>query len=215
MAIVAARSIWRAARWPAQRGTGPEHFGEGVTTWNDQIIQLTWKSHLGLFTTSPTFRLLKTFNYPTEGWGLTHDGTSLIMSDGTSILHFMDPSPFKSTADHSHDQGQPVVKLNELEYVRAKSWPMSGRPIASRALAGDRAGHGWIDLTGLLNQSIVRRPPTRCSMASRYDAGRDRLFVTGKWWLGCLRLPWRRILTGSRETAGRRIRGLPLINPRP
>ena len=162
----------------------PEHFGEGVTTWNDQIIQLTWKSHLGFVYDKATFRLLKTFNYPTEGWGLTQDGASLIMSDGTSILHFMDPVTFQETKRITvTDQGQPVVKLNELEYVRGE--------ILANVWQTDRIARiapetgqviGWIDLTGLLNQAD--RPPSADAVLNgiAYDAGRDRLFVTGKLW---------------------------------
>ncbi len=96
-----------------------QYFGEGVTVWKDQIIQLTWKSHVGFVYDKASFKLLKTFNYPTEGWGLTHDDTSLIMSDGTPALHFLDPVTFQETKRITvTDQGQPVFNLNELEYVR-------------------------------------------------------------------------------------------------
>jgi glutamine cyclotransferase len=162
----------------------PAYFGEGVTTWNDQIIQLTWKSRLGFVYDKAAFKLLKTFNYPTEGWGLTHDGTSLIMSDGTSILRFLDPVTFQETKRITvTDQGQPVVKLNELEYVRgeilANVWQTD-----RIARISPETGHviGWIDLTGLLDQA--ERPPSADAVLNgiAYDAGRDRLFVTGKWW---------------------------------
>ncbi len=163
---------------------GPEYFGEGVTTWNDQIIQLTWKSHLGFVYDKATFRLLKTFNYPTEGWGLTHDGASLIMSDGTSTLHFMDPVTFQETKRITvTDKGQPVVNLNELEYVRGE--------ILANVWQTDRIARiapetgqviGWIDLAGLL--SPAERPPSVDAVLNgiAYDAGHDRLFVTGKLW---------------------------------
>jgi len=162
----------------------PAYFGEGVTTWNDQIIQLTWKSRLGFVYDKATFRLLKTFNYPTEGWGLTHDGTSLIMSDGTSSLRFMDPVTFQETKRITvTDQGQPVVKLNELEYVRgeilANVWQTNR---IARIAPETGQVIGWIDLTGLLDQAD--RPPSADAVLNgiAYDAGRDRLFVTGKWW---------------------------------
>ncbi len=162
----------------------PMYFGEGVTTWADQVIQLTWKSHKAFVYDKETFKLLKTFSYPTEGWGLTHDGASLIMSDGTSTLHFMDPVTFQETKRITvTDNGQPVVNLNELEYVRgeilANVWqtdriariaPETGRVI------------GWIDLTGLL--SPAERPPSVDAVLNgiAYDAEHDRLFVTGKLW---------------------------------
>ena len=163
---------------------GPEYFGEGVTTWNDQIIQLTWKSHLGFVYDKTTFRLLKTFTYPTEGWGLTHNGASLIMSDGTSTLHFMDPVTFQETKRITvTDQGQPVVNLNELEYVRGE--------ILANVWQTDRIARiapetgqviGWIDLTGLLSQSDRLPSADAVLNGIAYDAGRDRLFVTGKLW---------------------------------
>jgi glutamine cyclotransferase len=71
----------------------PQYFGEGITVWDDQIIQLTWKSHVGFVYDMATFKLLKTFNYPSEGWGITHDDKSLIMSDGTPTIYFLDPAP--------------------------------------------------------------------------------------------------------------------------
>ena len=99
----------------------PEYFGEGVTTWRDHIIQLTWRSHVGFVYDKASFMLLQTFNYSTEGWGLTHDEASLIMSDGTSTLHFMDPITFQETKRITvTDKGQPVVNLNELEYVHGE-----------------------------------------------------------------------------------------------
>jgi glutaminyl-peptide cyclotransferase len=163
---------------------GPQYFGEGVTTWNDQIIQLTWKSHLGFVYDRATFRLLKTFNYPTEGWGLTQDGAALIMSDGTSTLHFMDPVTFQETKRITvTDQGRPVVNLNELEYVRgeilANVWQTDR---IARIAPETGAVIGWIDLAGLL--SAAERPPSVDAVLNgiAYDAARDRLFVTGKLW---------------------------------
>jgi glutaminyl-peptide cyclotransferase len=163
---------------------GPQHFGEGVTTWNDQIIQLTWKSHLGFVYDRATFKLLKTFNYPTEGWGLTQDGASLITSDGTSTLHFMDPVTFQETKRITvTDQGRPVVNLNELEYVRgeilANVWQTDR---IARIAPETGAVIGWIDLAGLLNPA--ERPPSVDAVLNgiAYDAGHDRLFVTGKLW---------------------------------
>jgi len=162
----------------------PQYFGEGVTVWDDQIIQLTWKSQTGFVYDKTSFKLLKTFNYPSEGWGLTHDDQSLIMSDGTPTLHFLDPVTFQETKRITvTDQGRPVVNLNELEYVNGE--------ILSNVWQTDRiariapeTGHviGWIDLTGLLNPA--ERPPSVDAVLNgiAYDAGHNRLFVTGKLW---------------------------------
>ncbi len=161
----------------------PEYFGEGVTVWNDQIIQLTWKSHVGFVYDQAAFKLLKTFNYPREGWGLTHDDRSLIMSDGTPTLHFLDPVTFQETRQLTvTDKGQPIFNLNELEYVRGE--------ILANVWQTDRiarilpeTGHviGWIDLAGLLSQAD-RQLPVDMLNGIAYDAAHDRLFVTGKLW---------------------------------
>jgi glutamine cyclotransferase len=160
-----------------------EHFGEGVTAWKDQLIQLTWKSRLGFVYDKATFQLLKTFNYPTEGWGLTHDGQSLIMSDGTPTLYYLDPVTLQETRRITvTDQGQPVFKLNELEFIHGE--------ILANVWQTDRIARispetgqviGWIDLTGLLSEAD-RQQPVDVLNGIAYDAEHDRLFVTGKLW---------------------------------
>ncbi len=97
---------------------GRKYFGEGITVFRDKIIQLTWQSQTGFVYDKSTFRLLKEFSYPGEGWGLTHDGKQLIMSDGTATLRFLDPNTLAETRrvtvrEDDHD----VSLLNELEYV--------------------------------------------------------------------------------------------------
>ncbi len=160
-----------------------QYFGEGLTVWKNQLIQLTWKSHVAFVYDKSSFKLLKTFNYPTEGWGLTHDDTSLIMSDGTPVIHFLDPSTFQETRRITvTDKGQPVVKLNELEYVRgeilANVWQTDR---IARIAPGTGQVIGWIDLTGLLSQAD-RQQPVDVLNGIAYDAETDRLFVTGKLW---------------------------------
>ena len=103
------------------RALAPEYFGEGVTVWGDQLIQLTWQSHVGFVYDKTTFQLIKQFTYPTESWGLTQDGTHLIMSDGTALLYFLDPGTLTETRRITvTDRGAPVVRLNELEYIRGE-----------------------------------------------------------------------------------------------
>ena len=100
------------------RDLAPEHFGEGLTIVEDRIIQLTWQSHVGFVYDLATFEPLTTFDYQTEGWGITHDGERLIMSDGTSTLHFLDPATLDEVGRIDvRDANGPVTWLNELEYV--------------------------------------------------------------------------------------------------
>jgi glutamine cyclotransferase len=160
-----------------------EYFGEGITLYANRIIQLTWKSHVGFVYDQASFKSLTTFNYPTEGWGLTHDSHRLIMSDGTATLHFLDPETFKETGRvEVKDNGQPVVNLNELEYVHgeifANVW-QTDRIVRIAPETGQATG--WIDLTGLLTAED-RRQPVDVLNGIAYDAQHDRLFVTGKFW---------------------------------
>ncbi len=161
----------------------PQYFGEGVTTWGDRIIQLTWKTRLGFVYDKTSFALLKTFEYPTEGWGLTHDDTQLIMSDGTAIVRFLDPNTFQETKRITVTaDGGPVFNLNELEYVRGEIWANVWQTDRIARIAPDTGQViGWIDLTGLLGPAD-RQQPVDVLNGIAYDAEHDRLFVTGKLW---------------------------------
>ncbi|MCO6451980.1 MAG: glutaminyl-peptide cyclotransferase [Caldilineales bacterium] len=165
-----------------KRDVPSEHFAEGIALVDDRIIQLTWLTHKAFVYDAGTFDLLDEFAYPTEGWGLTYDGERLIMSDGTDNLYFRDPDTFTLLGSVKvRDGGQPVVRLNELEYIEgevyANIWqtdritridPASGQVV------------GWIDLTGLLPPEDRARANVLNGIA--YDAETDRLFVTGKLW---------------------------------
>ena len=158
-------------------------FGEGITIYGNRVIQLTWRAKVGFVYDRQTFQLLDTFNYPSEGWGITHDGRSLIMSDGTSTLYFLDPQTFREVGRlEVHTRDGPVSRLNELEYVQgeiyanvwktdriAKISPQTGEVV------------GWIDLEGLLRpEDLNGRIDVLNGIA--YDVKNDRLFVTGKLW---------------------------------
>src|SRR3954469_7123191 len=128
------------------------HFGEGITDWKDTLLQLTWRSEVGFVYDLATFRQVKTFSYTGEGWGLTHDRTRLIMSDGSADLRFLDPETLKETGRMTvRDGGRPVAALNELEYVNgevfANVWQTDR---IARISPADGRVTGWIDLAGLL-----------------------------------------------------------------
>jgi glutaminyl-peptide cyclotransferase len=162
--------------------TPRQYFGEGITEWNGSIIQLTWQSEIGFVYDMKTFQQTKTFAYRGEGWGLTHDGSRLIMSDGSSSLRFLDPSSMQETGRLPvHDENGPIDNLNELEYVRgeilANVWQTDR---IARISPKDGRVTGWIDLAGLL--SPLERGGADVLNGIAYDEGRNRLFVTGKWW---------------------------------
>ncbi len=160
-----------------------QYFGEGLTDWGRTLIQLTWQAHLAFVYDTFSFRLLHTFHYAGEGWGLTQDGRDLILSDGTDTLRFYDPTTFhevRSIVVRDHDS--PVTEINELEYIHgqiyANIWHSDRivriSPATGRVL-------GWIDLSGLLPQS-ERSSPEAVLNGIAYDSVHDRLFVTGKLW---------------------------------
>lgn len=158
-------------------------FGEGITLFKNQIIQLTWKSNTGFVYDADTFHLLKIFKYPTEGWGITHDGSLLIMSDGTSALYFLDPVTFKKTDQiNVHDHNGPVSNLNELEFVKGKIYANLWQT-DHIAIIDPQTGMvcGWIDLKGILKPELKHNNIDVLNGIA-YDAAHDRLFVTGKLW---------------------------------
>ncbi len=164
-----------------QRDLAPEYFGEGITLFGDRIFQLTWQSHVGFVYDRTSFAPVGTFSYPTEGWGLTHDGRRLIMSDGTATLRFLDPATLRETGSvEVRDEHGPVLRLNELEYVEgeilANVWQTDR--IARIDPATGRVT-GWIDLTGL--KPATDRPIDVLNGIA-YDPATKRLFVTGKYW---------------------------------
>jgi len=158
-------------------------FGEGITIYRDNIIQLTFQENVGFVYNKDTFELLREFNYPTEGWGITHDGRHLIMSDGTPTLYFLDPETFERVSRIKvYDRNAPLWGLNELEYVEgqiyANVWP--AERIAIIAPDTGRVT-GWIDMEGLLTQQDYTEYVDVLNGIA-YDKNNGRLFVTGKFW---------------------------------
>lgn len=160
-----------------------QYFGEGITEWEDRLLQLTWNSNLGFIYDRSSLKVRGTFPYPGEGWGLTHDQKRLILSDGTSTLRFLDPRTLRETGRLVVRDGDiPLADLNELEFVQGE--------IFANVYQTDRVARisprngrvtGWIDLRGLLPE-YERRIPVDVLNGIAYDKRRNRLFVTGKLW---------------------------------
>lgn len=161
-----------------------EDFGEGLTDWGTNLIQLTWKAHTGFVYSRYSFALLSTFKYEGEGWGLTHDNAHLIMSDGTAYLRFLDPQSFRVTRRiHVVDEsGTAVDNLNELEYIDgviyANVWHKDEivriSPLTGKIL-------GRVDLSGIIDKHTLGEGDAVLNGIA-YDAVNRRLFVTGKLW---------------------------------
>ena len=160
----------------------PQYFGEGVTIFRDKIYQLTWLSKIGFIYDVRTFRQVGEFHYESEGWGLTHDETSLILSDGSNKLQFIDAASFKVTRSLEVYAGnEAVTNLNELEYMNgeilANVWHSS-----RIARIDPRSGQVlmWIDLSSVVTRT--KHEPEEVLNGIAYDAKRRRIFVTGKDW---------------------------------
>jgi glutamine cyclotransferase len=161
----------------------PFYFAEGLTLFGGKLYQLTWKGAKGFVYDAQTFKKTGEFPYDGEGWGLTHDADSLILSDGSNQLRFIDPNTYQVRRTISvTDGGKPILELNELEYVKgeifANVWhdnrvaridPQTGRV------------NGWIDFTGLLKPGEASDEEAVLNGIA-YDEASDRLFVTGKLW---------------------------------
>ena len=161
----------------------PHLFGEGVTIYDNKIIQLTWRSNVGFLYDKDSFELLREFSYPTEGWGVTCDDEHLIMSDGTANLYFLHPESFEEQKRIKvHDNKGSVERLNELEYVDGEIYAnvfQTNRIARINPKTGKVVG--WIDLTGILTVED-RREPVDVLNGIAYDSENSRLFVTGKLW---------------------------------
>jgi glutaminyl-peptide cyclotransferase len=160
-----------------------QYFGEGITVLNQQIIELTWQSETGFVYDQPSFRRLRTFNYPGEGWGLANDGQQIYMSDGSPQIRVWDATTLQEKRRFLvRDHGQPVSNLNELEIVRgeiyANIWQTDR---IARISPSDGRLLGWIDLTGLL-PAADRTGQEDVLNGIAYDVLGNRLFVTGKQW---------------------------------
>ena len=168
-----------------QRATLPaDMFGEGIAPWKGRLIGLTWKAQVGYVLDLDSFDTQGQFGYPGEGWGLTHDDTEMVMSDGTSDIRFLDPQTLVETHRiHVSADGKPVDQLNELEWVDgeiyANIW-QTDRIARIDPQTGNVVG--WIDLKGLLPMKDYIPQHTDVLNGIAYDPATKRLFVTGKFW---------------------------------
>jgi glutamine cyclotransferase len=165
-----------------------EYFAEGLTILNDRIYQITWQEFTG-FVYDMDFKLQREFRYSGQGWGLTNDGTNLIMSDGTHVIRVIEPEKFETVKTIVvKDDGRPVYKLNELEWVKGEIWANVwhseniGKP-NHIARIDPATGNvtGWIDLQGISPEDTEGNSEKTLNGIA-YDAAADRIFVTGKLW---------------------------------
>jgi glutamine cyclotransferase len=160
------------------------YFGEGISILKNKIYQLTYKNQIAFVYDAKTYKTIAKYTYPNkEGWGLTNDGTHLIMSDGTNHLTFFDEKfNLKKTIEVS-ENGYAVDLINELEYINGyiyanvytkheivKIDPTTGNII------------GKLDITSLYQNSISKNPYSLETNGIAYDSTTNKILVTGKMW---------------------------------
>ncbi len=162
---------------------GKKYFGEGIVILNDKVFQLTYKNQIGFIYDAKTFKLIGQFSYNSkEGWGMTTDGTYLIMSDGTNSLTYIDPNTLKEIKSVSvSNAGYAEDNLNELEFIKgfiyANIWtknyvvkidPATGKVVAT------------INFAALTDEAKSKNSNSEVLNGLAYDAHSDKLYVTGK-----------------------------------
>lgn len=158
-------------------------FGEGIAIIADKLFQLTWQNQVAVVYDRETFTILETHRYEGEGWGLTHDGSQLILSDGSATLKFLDPTTFetKRLLQVRDRTGQAVDQLNELEFIRDEIWANVWYEDRIARISPDTGTViGWIDISGLYPARLRGREDVANGIA--YDPDGQRIFVTGKNW---------------------------------
>lgn len=161
-----------------------KYFGEGIAILNHKVYQLTWKNKSGFVYSFPDFQKIGEFTYPGEGWGLTTDGTHLIMSNGTDEVVFLDSATLKPvrTLAVKH-KGTPVTDLNELEYVDgnvyANIWQTN---LIARIRLEDGEVTGFLDLSELTVQAKRVNPNAEVLNGIAWHPATRTLLVTGKYW---------------------------------
>lgn len=168
-------------------------FGEGISLLNGKIYQLTYQEGVCRVFDAETFKQLKEFKYQGEGWGFTNDGKNLIMTDSTHIIRFIDPETFQTVRTISvfKESGQPLIQVNELEYIKGELWAniwhsedpkILGKPnYIVRIDPSNGKVLGWINLDGI-SPDDVKADSENTLNGIAYDEKNDRIFVTGKNW---------------------------------
>lgn len=160
----------------------PGLFGEGITNFGNEIVSITWQGGNGYRWDLATLRRTGDWHYEGEGWGLTQNGTDIIMSDGSSAIRFLDPATLAERRRITVTlQGNELTQLNELEYVNGEIWANIWQtPRIARIDPNTGRVTGVIDLSGIANQNTTS--PDAVLNGIAWDAQHNRLFVTGKLW---------------------------------
>jgi len=161
------------------------YFGEGITILHNKLYQLTWTNKKGFIYDLKTFKKTGEFSFPSkEGWGMTTDGTSLIMSDGSSNLTFLDPLTFKTNRILGvTDNNGPAGNINELEYVNGAILAnIYQTPYIIRIDPNTGKVLGKADFSNLVNELKIKAPDAEYMNGIAWDSAKNKILITGKLW---------------------------------
>ena len=161
------------------------YFGEGSTILNNKIYQLTYKNQKGFVYDAKTFEQIQTFEFESrEGWGLTNDGTNLIMSDGTNRLIYLSPENFKVIKTLEVKRGNIAQNsLNELEYIQGFVYANIYQTNQIVKINPDNGEIiGVLDLSDIVSQTREKDPNIAQLNGIAYKASTNTVFITGKLW---------------------------------
>jgi len=166
----------------------PLFFAEGLALVDDSLYQLTWREQVCFVYDKKTFELKGRFPYSGEGWGLTYDGKSLIMSNGTNVLYFIDPKTFRplrriEVTDISKQRPEPVRYLNELEWIRGEIWA-NVWTTTKIVRINPRTGNviGWIEMAPYVPEENSGDTQDRVLNGIAFDPETNHVYITGKYW---------------------------------
>ena len=162
-----------------------KYFGEGIVFLEGKVYQLTYKTKIGFVYDSKTFKKLADFTFPSvEGWGMTTDGTYLIMSDGTSNISYLDPKTFKLVKILGvSDNNGPVAAINELEFINGYIYAnIYGSNYIDKIDLSSGKVVGKLDLTTLVNEAKTKYPDALEMNGIAYDSVAKKVYITGKMW---------------------------------
>ena len=159
-----------------------EFFVEGSVMFEGNLYILTWTNRKAFIYDAETLKYKSTWSYPREGWGITTDGKSLIASDGSANLYFMDKNFAPEKKLTVRLEGRPVRFLNELEYIDGRIWA-NVYTTDTIVIINPKDGNveGVIDCLGLLPAKLCK-PSTDVLNGIAYDEKSDKIYLTGKNW---------------------------------
>ena len=164
---------------------GKKYFGEGIVFLNGKVYQLTYQTKIGFVYDAKTFQKTGEFTFPCEeGWGLTTDGHSLVMSDGTDTLTWLDPTTFGTVRKLAvSDKLGPVQHLNELEFINGYLYAnVYGRDYIVKIDPNSGAVTGKLDLSSVNSEAKTIYSGSMEMNGIAYDSVSGKVYVTGKMW---------------------------------